>query len=156
MLEPRSRGVDQDLAHGSGSLIGRLKERQVVDCVNCCISGRHPIVLTDRQRETLEHLTRCMSSTQGLVRRRARRRSDRAVVLHPGAQAAKARQLAATGCLIAKVLRRLTSNCSKEADLGDILPKKPPREHTRSNRACRSWQPYYGRGYWLGVEGAVD
>jgi putative transposase len=29
----------------------------------------HPIVLTDRQRETLEHLTRRTSSTQGLVRR---------------------------------------------------------------------------------------
>jgi putative transposase len=28
-----------------------------------------PIVLTDRQRETLEHLTRRTSSTQGLVRR---------------------------------------------------------------------------------------
>ncbi len=29
----------------------------------------HPIVLTDPQRETLEHLTRRRSSTQGLVRR---------------------------------------------------------------------------------------
>src|SRR5215210_7211997 len=31
--------------------------------------GPRPIVLTDRQRETLEHLTRRTSSTQGLVRR---------------------------------------------------------------------------------------
>jgi putative transposase len=31
--------------------------------------GPRPIVLTDRQRETLDHLTRRTSSTQGLVRR---------------------------------------------------------------------------------------